>query len=140
MNTAAQQPEITITTADYDRLADLAEYAIRSTPDVAAFLQEELGRATIALQPPSNPTVQMGSHVYYRDMASDAVRKVRLVYPEDSDSQRGHVSILTPVGAALIGLSAGQTIEWRDRRGSLKTLTVLAIQNEPDAAIATLAV
>lgn len=132
MNGSVQQPEITITTADFDRLFDLAEYAVRDTPDVAAFLMEELGRATIALQPPARPTVRMGSHVYYRDSSSDAVRRIRLVYPEDADSPRGHVSILTPVGTALIGLSAGQTIKWRDRRGSLKALTVLAIDNDPD--------
>lgn len=139
MNASVRQPDITISIADYDRLFGLAEFAIKDTPDVGAFLMEELERATIAHQPPAEPTVRMGSYIYYRDASSEDVRRVRLVYPEDSDARRGHISILTPVGAALIGLSAGQTIEWRDRYGHQKTLTVLAVQDESDNLTAPLA-
>lgn len=133
------QPAITINSADYDRLFDLAEGAVREAPQVATFLMKELERATIAHRPPAERVVRMGSHVYYRDMGSEAVRRVRLVYPDESDSQKGHVSILTPVGAALIGMSAGQTIEWQDQRGNVRALTVLAIEDEPDAPISSLA-
>lgn len=133
------QPAITINSADYDRLFDLAEGAVRETPQVATFLMKELERATIAHRPPAERAVRMGSHVYYRDMGSESVRRVRLVYPDESDSQKGHVSILTPVGAALIGMSAGQTIEWQDQRGNVRALTVLAIEDEPDAPISSLA-
>lgn len=131
----AQQPAITVTTMDYDRLCEIAEGAIRDAPDVAAFLLAELRRANIALQPPPEPTVRMQSVIYYRDAANDTVHRVRLVYPNEADSRRGFVSVLTPIGAALIGLSTGQTIEWRDRRGSLRALTVLAIQDDPDTPI-----
>lgn len=136
---STQQPEITITAADYDRLCNLAERAVREAPEVAAFLLEELDRANIALRPLESPAVRIGSYVYYRDTVGETVHRVRLVYPEDSDSRRGHVSILTPVGAALIGLSAGQTIRWYDRRGHQKALTVLAIQDEPDTPVAAFA-
>lgn len=139
MNGSVRQPDIIITTADYDRLFGLAEFAIKDIPNVAAFLMEELERATIAHQPPAEPTVRMGSYIYYRDASNEAVRRVRLVYPEDADARRGHISVLTPVGAALIGLSAGQTIEWRDHRGHTKTLTVLAVQDESDSLNAPLA-
>jgi regulator of nucleoside diphosphate kinase len=133
MMNSLQQPEITITTMDYDRLCNLAEHAVRDMPEVATFLLEELDRANIALRPPpENPTVRMGSYVYYRDAANEAVHRVRLVYPEDSDPRRNHVSILAPIGAALIGLSAGQTIRWYDRHGRQKALTVLAVLDEPD--------
>lgn len=139
MRGTVRQPAITITSADYDRLFDLAEYAVRETPSVATFLMSELERATIAYRPPAEPAVRMGSHVYYRDAESEAVRRVKFVYPEESDAQRGQISVLTPVGAALIGMSAGQTIEWQDQRGSPRKLTVLAIEDETDAPISSLA-
>ena len=139
MRVSVRQPAITIPSADYDRLFDLAEGAVREAPDVARFLMKELERATIAHSSPTEPAVRMGSHVCYRDMESESVRTVRLVYPEESDSQRGHISVLTPIGAALIGMSVGQTIEWQDQRGSPRKLTVLAIEDEPDNPISSLA-
>ena len=136
MTNAAPLPEITITTMDYDRLCNLAESASRSAPDVSAFLLDELGRAIIT--PPSDkPIVRMGSCVDFRDEENETVQSVRLVYPDQSDSRQGHISILTPVGTALIGLSPGQSIQWRDRRGSLKRLTVLAVQEVPGTHLAT---
>lgn len=139
MTDLAQQPAITITTTDYDRLCEVAEGAIRDAPEVAAFLLTELNRANIVLRPPQKPAVRMQSVTYYRDTATDTVQRVRLVYPDEADSRRGCVSVLTPIGAALIGLSVGQTIEWRDRRGNMRTLTVLAIQDDPDTPIIAVA-
>jgi regulator of nucleoside diphosphate kinase len=77
----------------------------------------------------------MGSKVEFRDDETRTVQNVRLVYPDQADAQQGRISILTPVGAALIGLSTGQSIQWRDRRGTLKKLTVLAVDNAADAAL-----
>lgn len=139
MRGSAQQPAIVIRSVDYDRLFDLAESAVRETPTVATFLMKELERATIAHRPPAEPAVRMGSHVYYSDKESEAVRRIRLVYPEEADSRRGHISVLTPVGAALIGLTTGQTIEWLDHGGRPRVLTVLAIEDEPDNPISSLA-
>jgi regulator of nucleoside diphosphate kinase len=133
------KPEITITTADYDRLFDLAESAVRKTPHVATFLMNELERATIAPRPPAEPAVRMGSQVRYRDRESESVRRVRLVYPQEANSLEGQISVLTPVGAALIGLTTGQTIEWQDQGGRPRALTVLAIEDEPDNPISSLA-
>ncbi len=60
--------------------------------------------------------------------------------PERPDSQRSQISVLTPVGAALIGLSTGQTIEWLDYYAAVRgLLTVLAIEDEPDNPISSLA-
>lgn len=133
MTNSAQLPEISITTIDFDRLSNLAERASRDASDVAAFLLEELGRANITLNPTTEPRVRMGSYVYFRDADTDVAQRIRLVYPDQSDSRLGHISILTPVGAALIGLSPGQSIKWRDRRGTLKELTVLAVEDARDA-------
>ncbi len=127
------QPAITVAAADYDRLCNLAERSAQTMPDVAGFLLEELDRATIATPQPD--TIQMGARARFEDETGD-VRDVRLVYPEDAEAARGHISVLTPVGAALLGLAVGQSISWRDRRGALRTLTVLSVSHEPGEEIA----
>lgn len=137
MTNSVQLPDISITTVDFDRLCGLAERAGRDAPDVAAFLLEELGRANITFLPTAEPRVRMGSYVCFRDADAETTQRIRLVYPDQSDARQSHISILTPVGAALIGLAPGQSIKWRDRRGSLKELTVLAVQDVPMASPAT---
>lgn len=69
--------------------------------------------------------VTMGAHVSFRDEDSGEVRDVTLVYPKDQDLAQGRLSVLTPVGRALLGLTAGQSIPWRTRDGRWKTLTVV---------------
>lgn len=71
--------------------------------------------------------------------ASGADRKVELVYPRDADISAGRVSILTPVGAGVIGLRTGQSILWPDRDGRERKLTIVKVlQNrkspQPDSA------
>jgi regulator of nucleoside diphosphate kinase len=53
--------------------------------------------------------------------------KVQLVLPENADINAGRISILTPVGAALIGLSPSQAMEWSGNDGKERVLTVLAV-------------
>lgn len=71
--------------------------------------------------------------------ASGADRKVELVYPRDADISAGRVSILTPVGAGVIGLRTRQSILWPDRDGRERKLTIVKVlQNrkspQPDSA------
>ena len=71
--------------------------------------------------------------------ASGADRTVELVYPRDADISAGRVSILTPVGAGVIGLRTGQSILWPDRDGRERKLTIVKVlQNskspQPDSA------
>lgn len=71
--------------------------------------------------------------------ASGADRTVELVYPRDADISAGRVSILTPVGAGVIGLRTGQSILWPDRDGRHRKLTIVKeLQNkkspQPDSA------
>jgi len=61
------------------------------------------------------------------------VRMVQLVFPVDADMEADRISVLTPIGAALIGLSEGQSIEWRTRSGEWKTLTVLKVSDRKNA-------
>jgi regulator of nucleoside diphosphate kinase len=102
---------------------------------VGEFLLEEVERARI-VEPESVPTtvVTMGALVEFRDEHTGAERSVTLVYPGEQDIELGRISVLTPVGAALIGLSEGQSIEWRTPAGEERSLTVLSVvQPDTDA-------
>jgi len=128
-NRALAEPPIRVSAADYERLVDLAEAVAASSPAVSEELLKELDRATVL--PPANMpagVVTMNSEVEFRDELSGKVQRVRLVYPKEADIEAGRVSILTPIGAALIGLSKGQRISWQTRTGERRSLTVLAVE------------
>jgi regulator of nucleoside diphosphate kinase len=122
-----QMPAITVSAADYDRLASLAAAAEERAPEVAGVLRTEIERARIvpADAVPAD-VVQMGSTVEFRS-DSGQQRRVTLVYPGEADFAQGRISILTPIGAALIGLSPGQSIAWTARDGRQHRLTVLSV-------------
>ena len=92
------------------------------------FLLEEVERARI-VEPKDIPpkVVTMGALVGFRDDTTGAERTVSLVYPGEQDIELGRISVLTPVGAALIGLTEGQSITWRTPTGEERSLTVLSV-------------
>jgi len=123
------RPRIVITASDYKRLVALTEGPDRSA--VAEYLSGELIRASISDDDLlAADIVRMGSLVTYRDLASGRTRTVALVFPGDADMARNRVSILTPVGAALIGLAVGQSIDWPTPEGGRGTLTVIGVSND----------
>jgi regulator of nucleoside diphosphate kinase len=71
--------------------------------------------------------------VEFRDDTTGKVQTVTLVYPEDADISKGRISVLTPIGTALIGVRAGDSISWETRTGDLRRLTVLQVR-EPQLA------
>lgn len=123
----APLPEIIVGERDYDTLSALAAAAAHRMPEVAESLLRELDRATVvdsAAVPPG--IVRIGSGVTYQ---ADAVeRRVTLVMPSEADISAGRISVLTPIGAALLGLSTGQAIEWPARDGRLHHLRVIAVE------------
>jgi regulator of nucleoside diphosphate kinase len=122
----AQRPPIVLTAMDWNRLAALLSTASDIEPGVARFLREELSRAVVArVQVSETSLVTMGSVVKFivHDMAS--VQRLRLVYPDEVHGGNA-VSVLTPLGSALIGLGPGQSISWREH-GTERRLTVLEI-------------
>jgi regulator of nucleoside diphosphate kinase len=127
-------PAIFIAAADHERLTAMAESVAKREPETAAFLLGELERALIEAPAGNRRIVTMGSHVRFRDDSSGRVLDAQLVYPDRADPGAHRISILTPVGAALIGLSEGQAMRWRDRGGRDKSLTVLKVQNEMELA------
>jgi regulator of nucleoside diphosphate kinase len=124
------KPRIALSVDDYERLSTLAHAARNRMPDLAAELAEEIGRAQVfAKGRHLKHIVRMGTEVEFRDDTTGKVRKVMLVYPEEADISRSRVSVLTPVGTALIGLQAGQSITWETPSGEVRQLTVLAIRD-----------
>lgn len=95
---------------------------------VAEYLMEELSRAHVVPDDAcSAHVVQMGSHVTYTDDGAGQTHRVSVVYPNEANIDEQRISVLTPVGAALIGMSPAQHIHWRDPDGRTRILTVLDV-------------
>ncbi|MBX3514726.1 MAG: nucleoside diphosphate kinase regulator [Xanthobacteraceae bacterium] len=123
-------PPIAITRRDSERLSRLAAAATDSFPQTSEFLAREVERAHLIEDFECLPgLVGMNSEIEYRDDISGQVRRVKLVYPEESAPDSATVSVLTPVGAALIGLSVSQSIEFQTPSGGWRSLTVLKVRN-----------
>lgn len=121
-------PPISLRMCDADRLRNIAEAAADKYPQTTDFLAREIDRAEILPDARLLPgLVTMDSEVTFRDDISMQERPVTLVYPEAADVDAGKISILTPIGAALIGLSVGQTIEFQTPGGRWRSLTVLKV-------------
>jgi regulator of nucleoside diphosphate kinase len=126
----AELPPISLKATDHERLTYLADVAANTFPQAAHFLAREVARANILTAAHPVPgLVEMGSTVDYRDDTTGHERRVTLVYPHEADVSAGKISVLTPVGAALIGLSVSQSIEWQTPSGGWRSLTVLKVQN-----------
>jgi regulator of nucleoside diphosphate kinase len=124
------KPRIILSADDYERLSALAQAARGRMPTLAAELADELGRAHV-LHEGVRPQhiVRMNSQVEFRDETTGKVNKVRLVYPADADIAAGKISVLTPVGTALIGVCAGDSISWDAPGGERRKLTVLSVED-----------
>lgn len=121
-------PPIAITRGDMEKLARIANSSAGAFAQTAEFLGREIDRAQVIEEFESRPgLVKMGSRVTFRDDVTSQVRAVTLVYPGEADVSQGRISVLTPVGAALIGLSVSQSIEWETQSGERRSLTVLAV-------------
>ncbi|WP_411901978.1 nucleoside diphosphate kinase regulator [Methylorubrum thiocyanatum] len=131
---ARSKPRIKMTADDHERLSRLAASAMDRAPEVASFLSDELDRVQIVRGGTAEGDfARMGSRVDFRDNSTGRMQSVTLVYPGEADIEQGKVSILTPIGAALIGLSKGQSIDWATRTGEIRRLTVLEVR---EAALA----
>lgn len=128
-------PAIKITSSDYDRLDSLlARPQYRHLPAAEA-LRQELERAEV-VEPEQMPAGVITMHSTARCVAVDEGREyeLTLVYPTEADGTAGRVSILAPVGTAMIGLSVGQEIDWPGPGGKVLRLRVLEVTYQPEAA------
>lgn len=133
---AGTLPAIFIPAGDYSRLVALAEAAGREAPQLRDYLGRELDRARIVDEAAfDDQVVRLGSHVTYRDNTDGRERTVQLVWPLEADVGRQRISVISLVGAALLGMRAGQAIDWPGPLGDARRLEVLAVhQQRPDAA------
>lgn len=128
---AGGRPPVTLTASDYEGLSQLARAITTRMPDVGSVLTEELARANVVADGRSPLSVGMGSEVEFRDDITCQDRTVRVVWPREADISQGKVSVLTPIGVALIGLQAGDSITWKTRSEEVRRLTVLAVRPTP---------
>ncbi|WP_334163555.1 nucleoside diphosphate kinase regulator [Phenylobacterium sp.] len=121
-----KSPPVYVTEADYERLANLA--GLGRTLG-AELLGRELDRAVVvrADEAPQR-FVRLGSAVTYRDLTSGETRRVTLVCPDQADIDAGRLSVLSPVGAALLGLCAGATFSWSGADGRPRVVAVEAVE------------
>ncbi len=125
---------LVIPESNYRRLAELVRSARTRPGDrpYLASLGQELDRSRV-LPPAKVPrnVVTMHSCVRVRDMDSDEVSTYTLVYPAEADIDAGMLSVLAPLGTALLGTRAGQVIRWRVPAG-ICTLRVEEVLYQPE--------
>src|SRR5581483_7175545 len=122
-------PPIVISEDEARRLSVLANSSMKLFPRVAHFLAHEVDRASVVSNDATlRGVVRMGSQVRFCDDKTGDVRDVVLVYPHEADITLKRISVLTPVGAALIGLSVGQAIQFQTP-SQTRSLTILGVSN-----------
>nr|WIE91322.1 nucleoside diphosphate kinase regulator [Mesorhizobium sp. WSM4875] len=130
-------PSIILSMTDYERLANLASAVADRIPDGSDALLVELERAILVADGSMrSDVVRMGSTVAYETDAGD-MREITLVFPGDADISQGNVSVLAPIGTALLGLSAGQSIAWTGHDARTHRLTVVRVAEglSPESAV-----
>ena len=132
-----KEREIYVTALDVERLRKLLDgvklWSSRDREHLEA-LEAELDRAhVVAPQDVPGDVVTMNSEVLVRDLDSGREMAVTLVFPSEADLEQGKISILAPVGTALLGYRVGDTIEWKVP-GRVRRLRVERVLYQPEAA------
>lgn len=119
------RPAIVLTRSDRDRLSDLV-IAPNAPSSTTEFLRQEIERAEIVSDGVVSSLVSIGTRVQFIDHKAHSISEGRLTFPEDI-RENHPISILSPLGSALLGLGPGQSIDWIDDAGQEHRLTVVAI-------------
>ncbi|AUP76872.1 nucleoside diphosphate kinase regulator [Enterobacter sp. EA-1] len=129
------RPAIIINERDAERLDRLLEQPAHASLPVADALNEELDRAQMcAPEAMPHDVVTMNSRVKFRELKSGEERIRTLVYPAQMTDSASQLSVLAPVGAALLGLRVGDSIHWALPGGATADLEVLELLYQPEAA------
>ena len=125
-------PSIILTRLDVQRLEQLIDRLGDEFPGARA-LQAELDRAEDVVGHDEVPAgvVTMNSSVHCREQGSGKDYHLTLVYPKDANADEGKISILAPVGSALLGLQVGQHIDWPGPGGKTLKLELLSVEAQP---------
>ncbi|MGY6631475.1 MAG: nucleoside diphosphate kinase regulator [Wenzhouxiangella sp.] len=133
MNPTNDRPSLVISSLDAERLEKLLEGLPKSAFAGKADLENELARADI-VEPEAIPTtvVTMNSTVRFKVESTGETFTMTLVYPKDVDGSSDKISILAPVGSALLGLSENDQIEWPRPGGGALTVLIEAVVFQPE--------
>ena len=133
------RPPLHLLAAESDMVATLALQSEDRHPVVTAMLLEEIERAELheAETLPAD-AITLGSQVDFVDERTRQLRSVELVLPAMANIAEGRISIMTPMGAALYGLTAGQSIDWPNLDGAERRIRILRVRqpylDEPPSA------
>jgi regulator of nucleoside diphosphate kinase len=130
-----KRPVLILSSLDLQRLERLLESQPAEARAAHAALMEELERATVVEPGAVPPTVvTMNSTVRFRTEPDGKEFERTLVYPTGVDGSAEKVSVLAPIGSAMLGLSVGESIEWPAPRGGTMTVRIMEILYQPEAA------
>lgn len=122
--------KLILTQSDFQKLSSLLNSVL---PEVADLLEEELSRAAIVSDDKlPRDTVSMNSKVIFQDLDTEKELAVTVVFPNEANIDENKISILAPVGLALIGLQVGQIINWAVPNGIKRRLKVVSIIYQPE--------
>lgn len=129
-----QLPPLVISSVDNTRLRRLLDNPVFRDSDGAEALEDELERAEV-VEPAELPpnVVSMNSTARLQEINTGREFELKLVYPEQSGSA-GRVSVLAPLGSALLGMAAGREIEWPLPSGQTARIRVIEVTYQPEAA------
>ncbi|EAT13659.1 nucleoside diphosphate kinase regulator [Bermanella marisrubri] len=129
------KPELIISKLDADRLYRLLETLPKGHVMGGSELEDELDRANL-VEPTEIPPniVSMNSKVKFEVVSTNQEFELTLVYPKDLDQEGKTISILAPVGSALLGLSIGDSIEWSSPGGGILEVIIKDIVYQPERA------
>lgn len=127
-----QRPPITISSLDAARLERVLDSLGNQFPNKDD-LQAELDRANI-VEPQEMPpdVVTMNSTVTFKVESTEKEFSLTLVYPNDADDSSRKISILAPVGSALLGLRDGDEMSWPKPGGGLLLVRILKVTFQPE--------
>ena len=129
------KPPITISSLDAERLEDLLATLSPTDDTNHRALLDELARADIVEPRDILPgVVTMNSTVRFQIDAPEEQFCLTLAYPKDMNHVENGISVLTPIGTALLGLSVGDTIDWPRRDGQLLNVRLLEVLYQPERA------
>lgn len=129
-----KKPPIIISSLDLERIEALLDDMGDRVPSANAnILQQELARAEV-VDPQNVPstTVTMNSTVRFEMLPHGEKFELTLVYPRDINGDPNRISVLAPVGGALLGLSVGQEIEWPVRGGNKINVRITEVTYQPE--------
>lgn len=120
-------PKITLSRSDHERLDEMLGDVERT--GAGALLRREVDRATVLADDRApGDTVGLNRWVHYTDESGREARRIQLVLPDEADIDEGRVSVLSYVGAGLLGLKEGEGIDWPDASGRERRLTPILIE------------